>query len=189
MGGVRYGFMPATTGLPGGIVLTTRGLSRLAPMLLVAAVAMTSCSGDEPRPRQSPGAIEGELVSTDDALPEEFPSDLPRPGSPTVIYSAVSKLGSVVYFTSQSDATSIADEMLEQLPRAGWKVYSCVKTPGANEDTFFITAGKERAVASVLVGFLASNAERIGGKRYSYLISIANDAPEPVSNERTCRDE
>lgn len=164
-----------------------QGIHRLrATTTLVAlAVVLAGCTDSPAEPERAPGQVEGELVSTEDRLPPEFPADHPRPGDPTVLYSAVSQLGTVVYFSTPQQHEDIVRALLDELPANGWTVYACTTTPGDDPVTY-IVASKGRQVASTVVGFSEAQAARIGGARYSYLVSIANDAPEPIEQEIAC---
>jgi len=154
-------------------------------LLAIAVLAAVSCTGGSGEPERSPGPVEGELVSTDDVLPPEFPSDHPRPGDPRVLYSAVSAIGTVVYFSTGLGRDDIVRALLDDLPAEGWEIFACTTAPG-EEPVTFIVASKGRQVASTIVGFAAEQAARIGGARYSYLVSVANDAPEPIEQEISC---
>ncbi|HEX9713927.1 MAG TPA: hypothetical protein VGB52_15400 [Actinomycetota bacterium] len=165
---------------------TERTIRAIRVMLLgLACAAFAACTNSPADPDRSPGPVEGELVSTADALPPEFPQDHPRPGSPTVLYSAVSQVGSVVYFSTSMPHDEIVRALLEQLPADGWTVFGCRTVPG-EEPVSFIVASKGRRVASSVVGFSAEQAARINGARYSYLVSVANDAPEPIEQDISC---
>lgn len=167
----------------GGLVNTIRPFLRAALLGVALAMVVAGCTQTRPTPRQSPGEIPGEVVSTDDALPAEFPEGFPLPGDPVVLYSAVGPLGVSAYFSTGLDEADVTAALLTELPDAGWTIHSCRRTADVPDGQVVLTASSGRSVASVLIGFSTETASRIGGRDFSYLVSIANDAAEPLSME------
>ncbi|MGH2831081.1 MAG: hypothetical protein ACRDJM_11415 [Actinomycetota bacterium] len=160
-----------------------RGL--LAAVAIAAAVA--ACSGDERAPRQSPGPVAGEKVSNDDALPSEYPKDeLPVPEPSTVIYSAVGQFGVSAYFTSPLAEEEIKRRILATIRSKKWTLHTCRGTAQSPGATTLIVASRPGLVATVAIGFSPASAERIGGKRYSFLISVATRGEPPKPTAAPC---
>ena len=151
-----------------------------------AALAMTACTSDQPRPSSSPGTVPNERVSTDNALPAEFPAEFPLPAARTVLYSAVSPIGVVVYFQSRTSGDALKTTLLTGLKDRGWTLHACVTASGGVEPVTTIVAGKGRTVATVVVGYAPDQASRIQGRVYTFYVSVATDAAAPLSTAAPC---
>lgn len=160
-----------------------------APRLIAAAilsVVAVSCDS-APTPRQSQGPFPGESVSTDDALPAEYPDEeLPVPEPSTVIYSAVSQFGLSAYFTSPLSSREIKSRMLATIRDREWSLHTCEATQQSPEPTTLIVASRPGTIATVLIGYSPQAADRIGGKRFSFLISIATRGERPKLTADPC---
>ena len=162
------------------------GIRSVATAALAAALALAACTSDEPRPVGSPGEVPNERVSTDDALPAEFPDDFPLPGTRTVLYSAVSPVGVVAYFKSESQGEALKGVILAGLRANGWRLHSCHEARGGPEPVTTIVAGKARMVATAVIGYSPASASRIQGRVYSFFVSVATDADAPPGTADSC---
>lgn len=158
---------------------------------VVAVAAMTlltaGCSGDgTPEPRQSRGVIEQERVSTDNALPREFPDDIPLPRGHTVLYSAVGPLGVSAYFDAPSSDAEVKAALLDGMRSKGWKLASCLPMKLEPETITIMNFVKGARVASVVVGYNASYATRIAGKTYSFFVSVTDKSKPPTTTAKPC---
>lgn len=152
---------------------------------VMALLAAGCTSGDPRRPATSPGAIPNERVSTDDALPAEFPGEFPLPPH-RVIYSAVSPVGVVVYFTSDRTKAAIADYLLTELSGARWKLHSCLRNTSGVEPVTTIVASRNSVVATAVVGYSPDFATRLNGRIYTFFVSVARDADPPLTKAKPC---
>ncbi|HVL89971.1 MAG TPA: hypothetical protein VM841_07035 [Actinomycetota bacterium] len=163
----------------------SRGFRRVIAAHAIG-VALIACGGDEPRPVASPGEVPNERVSTSNALPREFPAGFPLPPKRTVMYSAVSPIGAVVYFTSELRGEALTTMLRTQLPDKGWKLHSCVRSEGGPEPLYTVVASRGRTVATAVVGYAPEAASRIQGRVYTFFVSVATDAAPPVSGSDEC---
>jgi hypothetical protein len=165
-----------------------RRLQTIAVFLALGALG-AACGGDgrfatlRPNPTYT-----FELESRENALPREFPSEFPLPSGRTVLYSAVSPLGVVAYFSSSLRGEALRDFMLARLPGAGWRVGSCSLAQRTPESVWIIGAGKGDRVATVTVGFNPDLAARLNGRRYSFFVSVAERGTPPTSTVTSCRE-
>lgn len=149
-------------------------------------LALVACSGDAPEPAGTPGEVPNERVSRDNALPNEFPDDFPIPTERTVLYSAVSPVGVVVYFTSAIKGEVLTSLILAGLESGDWTLHSCLRSTGGPEPVTTIVASKNRTVATAVVGYSPQAATRIEGRIYTFFVSVATDADAPVSQADSC---
>lgn len=163
-----------------------RAAFRLGAVTAAAALLAAGCtSADPPRPATSPGAIPNERVSTDDALPAEFPGEFPLPPH-RVIYSAVSPVGVVAYFTSDRPKDSLKDYFLTELSRRKWTLHSCLRNTSGVEPVTTIVASRSSVVATAVVGYSPDFATRLNGRIYSFFVSVARDADPPLTKAKPC---
>lgn len=157
-----------------------------AAVAIVIALNATACTSGEPRPTSSPGAVQNERVSTDNALPAEFPKDFPLPSPRRVLYSAVSPVGVVVYFDQTGSGDALKTDLLAGLTDRGWTLHACVRNTGGVEPITTIVAGKGRAVATAVIGYSPDYAARLQGKIYTLFVSVATDADRPLGTAKPC---
>lgn len=159
---------------------------RSALAIVVAGALFAACTPDEPVARQSPGTTEGELVSTDDALPSGFPDEIDIPEPSTIIYSATSSLGSSVFVSSSLVHDDVKRRFLDIFDEDGWTLHTCSTTPQQPEPITTIVASRDGYTTSVLIGYSPQNAARLNGQRYSFLVSVATTGDPPVITAEPC---
>lgn len=160
-------------------------MTRLAAAICLASV-LVACTSAEPTAKQSPGLTAGELVSTDDALPAGFPSELAIPEPSTILYSAASGLGMSVFVSSTLSHDDVKRAFLRTFEGDGWTLHTCSTTPAQPEPITTLVGSRDSFTASVLVGYAPANASRLKGKRYSFLVSVATNAQPPVIRAEPC---
>lgn len=146
---------------------------------LLASLAMAGCARGEAPSRPGP-ELSGfeEVTSTENRLPAEFPRNLPLPRYRRVLYSASSNLGLSAYFEAGDSPDTLKKFLLKELPQAGWTVRSCHDLARSPDPAVtIITAGKDEATVTVMVGYHPDYAARLDGRRYDFFVSLAFRSP------------
>lgn len=158
----------------------------LAAVLLVLTAFAGCTSRSSSEPRQSPGVIDAERVSTDNALPKEFPADVPLPDGRTVLYSAVGPLGVSAYFATPSSDAEVKTFLFDAFAAKEWKLATCQVMKLQPETITIVNFVKGGRVASVVVGYNASYATRIEGRDYSFFVSVTDKSKPPATTAKRC---
>lgn len=158
-----------------------------AGVVVALLLTVAGCDRGEPPPGRSPNLSNfDERVSRANRLPDEFPRDFPLPGKRDVLYSAVSRLGVVVYFDAPDSSERISDFLLDRLPKEGWTLRTCQLLRASPDPVRNIVAAKGRTVATTTVGHHPDFAARLDGKRFAFLVSVAFSAEPPTSTAAPC---
>lgn len=152
-------------------------MRRVLLVLVVGALMVSGCGRGKDAAKSSPGPVSSLnpnlKESKDDKLPAGFPSDFPLPKDRKVLYSAESDQGTVVFFASGESSDRIRDQLAAELPKNGWQLVNCTKTPLSPEPITVLLANKNDRLASVAIGYieLPKDQRRFEGK-YSFYVSV-----------------
>lgn len=166
-------------------------MRRMILLLAVIGLVAAGCGGngeDAGQPQGDGDNASQVAESTEDELPENFPSDFPLPEDNRVVYSVVSEGAQVVFFDSDLAYEDLRAFLAEQLGQSGWTLQVCQETNMGDEDeqaTVMIAVKVER-MATIMVGYVPLPQSRFQG-RYAFNVALQSTGePVQVEEPATC---